>query len=147
MNANKQQIFARSSAAVRAAVFDGLSHVLDNHLAHPILSQLLPELRPLTNDVSERVRRSFMDLLYRIKSVRGIRYFDIVPLEELLLALSANPFNKVGRKISAILLNSFFPYNKTQADQMQRATDFVKVWESEIPCIRSLASLIRLPTS
>lgn len=57
-----------SSTAVRTAVFKGLTYLLDNHLAQPLLKELLPQMAEMIHDPSERVRRSFLKLLLTVKA-------------------------------------------------------------------------------
>jgi hypothetical protein len=47
----------------------------------------LPQLAPLIHDTAERVRVAFIDLLCEIKTIRAIRFYDIVPIEHLLTRL------------------------------------------------------------
>jgi hypothetical protein len=52
-----------ASAAVRAAVIDGLEYLMDCPQSIAPLQVMLPSLAPLLHDRSERVRVSFMKLL------------------------------------------------------------------------------------
>ena len=64
-----------AAPAVRAAAVRGLAFVLGNHLAHPMLQGLLPLLRPLAHDRSERVRVAVCDLLLKASlESRGRRW-------------------------------------------------------------------------
>jgi hypothetical protein len=52
-----------ASAAVRAAVLEGIEYLMDCPLSITPLRVLLPTLAPLLHDRSERVRGAFMKLL------------------------------------------------------------------------------------
>lgn len=105
--------FDSSSAAVRIAVFDGLRTLLDNHLAHPLLVVVLPNLRPLVDDNVEKVRLSVLDMLLKIKEKRlkTLRYFDVVPVDDLLLRLPEEP-PAAAVKIMRLIVTSYFPLER-----------------------------------
>lgn len=102
-------LLKHSSSHVRAAVFRGLAFVLDNHLSHPLLKIVLTQLAPLLHDrivstynlsllffrsdlylifgmmfKQEKVRSSFIDMLFVVKRIRSIRFYDIVKVDDLL---------------------------------------------------------------
>lgn len=105
--------FDSSSAAVRIAVFEGLRGLIDNHLAHPSLGVLLPHLRPLVDDNIEKVRLGVLELLLKIKEKRlkTLRYFDVVPVDDLLQRLPLEP-PAVALKIMSLIVTSYFPLGK-----------------------------------
>jgi len=103
---------AAGAAGVRAAVVRGLAGVLDNVLSHPLLKALLPRLCPLLFDSSEVVQLSFADLLLIVKKVRGIAYYEVCPVEEILLALSTTKSMNLVDKLLTLVLNSYFPSPK-----------------------------------
>ena len=111
-----------SSAQVRAAVFEGLTFVLDNRLSHGVLKKLLPSLSSCLHDTSERVRASFAKMLLSVKSLRTIRYFDVVNLTSVLDRLAEDRARKrVASPLTALLLNSFFPRTGGRERQLGRA--------------------------
>lgn len=105
--------FDVSSARVRIAVFEGLKFIAHNHLTHQILSIALPRLGPLIHDNVEKVRFSFLDLLLTLKSkrIRSIRYFDVVPLDDLLTRLPIES-PAAAAKIMTLLVSSYFPLER-----------------------------------
>ncbi len=110
-----------SSAQVRAAVFEGLNFVLDNRLSHGILKKLLPSLSSCLHDTSERVRASFAKMLLSVKSLRTIRFFDVVNLTSILDRLAEDRSRKrVASPLTALLLNSFFPRTYTSLLRITR---------------------------
>ena len=54
-------------------LLQGLTELLENKLSHPLLKAVLPELRNLLHDASERVRISVVDMLLTLKGIRGIK--------------------------------------------------------------------------
>ena len=54
----------------------GVKYVLDNRLCHPLLKSLLPSLKNLIHDNSEKVRIAFLDLLLKVKGMRSIKVLD-----------------------------------------------------------------------
>ncbi|GLD93520.1 hypothetical protein PINS_up002112 [Pythium insidiosum] len=116
-----------SSSAVRAAVFEGIQFILDNHNAHAILKPLLPMLAPLIHDRHERVRAEFAALLVRIKSIRNLHFYDIVPVNELLERLVIDRECPLVRKQLVLLfLNSYFPQSVGGSSQVARCLSLVK---------------------
>ena len=65
----KQLVFDQSSAAVRAAVFEGILFVLDNRLSHGVMKRVLPSLASSIHDKAERVRSRFLDVLLQVLSL------------------------------------------------------------------------------
>jgi hypothetical protein len=120
-------IFDKTSAQVRAAVCEGLRFMLDNHLTHHILSVALPRFKNVVHDRVERVRIAFLDLLLELKGKRIVsaRFFDIVPIHELLHRLSVdNP--AVSNRIMQLLVSSYFPLERRNKTPDQIATSQVR---------------------
>ncbi|KAI0565830.1 Armadillo-like helical domain containing protein [Gracilaria domingensis] len=105
--------FDASAAQVRLAAFKGLAFIFENHLTQELLSKALPKLKGLIHDRVERVRLSFLDLLISVKRKRlaGMRYFDIVPVEDLLRRLPRESAS-VATKIMTLIVPSYFPVEK-----------------------------------
>jgi hypothetical protein len=120
-------IFDKTSAPVRAAVCEGLRFMLDNHLTHPILSVALPRLKNIVHDRVERVRIAFLDLLLELKGKRiaSARFFDIVPIHELLLRLSVDT-PAVSNRIMQLLVSSYFPLERRSKTRDQIAASQVR---------------------
>eukprot|EP00002_Diphylleia_rotans_P023151 TRINITY_DN4550_c0_g1_i4.p1 TRINITY_DN4550_c0_g1~~TRINITY_DN4550_c0_g1_i4.p1 ORF type:complete len:720 (+),score=134.00 TRINITY_DN4550_c0_g1_i4:53-2212(+) len=108
-----------SSALVRSSVVDGITYLLQDPAHHQTIKVLLPQLKNLVHDTSERVRKSFVDLLIKVKSVRAIRYFDIVPVDQLLIRLTVDS-PEIVSKITSLLSNSLFPQNSSLASLVDR---------------------------
>ncbi|TMW64843.1 hypothetical protein Poli38472_009010 [Pythium oligandrum] len=116
-----------SSSAVRAAVFEGVQFILDNHHSHSILKPLLPMLAPLINDRNERVRAEFAALLVRIKSIRNLHFYDVVSVNDLLDRLVLDRDCPIVRKqLILLFLNSYFPQSVGGSSQVARCLALVK---------------------
>ena len=55
------------------SLLQGLSHLLDNHLSHPLMKAVFPQLKNVLHDTSEKVRVLFIDLLIKVKGIRAIK--------------------------------------------------------------------------
>ena len=99
-----------SSAAVRAAVVNGLTELLSNPLAHTALRGLLPAMAHTAHDVSDRVRLCFIKLLCKVKVTRGFKFYEIVTVENLCAQLSMDAGRPaICSAMTELLLNSFYP--------------------------------------
>ncbi|XP_046846432.1 condensin-2 complex subunit G2-like isoform X2 [Xenia sp. Carnegie-2017] len=118
--------FDVSSSSVRAAVFEGLTYVLDNRLCHPLIKTFLPGLKNLLHDNSEQVRVAFLDFLLKVKGMRSIKFWSITPMDHLLARLEVEQSTLVLQKIIKLLMNSFHPVNKDSNSLLVRC---VQLWE------------------
>ncbi|EDO49585.1 predicted protein [Nematostella vectensis] len=119
--------FDATSSSVRVAVFQGLKFLVENHLSHPLLKNLLGSLRDLVHDTSEKVRAAFVDLLLLVKGMKAIKFWTIVPLDHLLARLEVESSAPVMRKLVKLLMNSFHPLNKEPDVQVTRCS---ALWEA-----------------
>ncbi|XP_038078115.1 condensin-2 complex subunit G2-like isoform X2 [Patiria miniata] len=121
----RNMAFDISTADVRAAVFKGLTNLLDNHLSHPLLKNFLPILKDFIHDSSEKVRVAFVDLLLKIKGLRTIKYWNITPMEHLLAQLVEDSA-PVARRLVALLFNSLQPVDRTGEVQIERCITLIQ---------------------
>ncbi|XP_028391007.1 condensin-2 complex subunit G2-like [Dendronephthya gigantea] len=133
-----------SSSAVRVAVFQGVKYVLDNRLCHPLLKSLLPSLKNLLHDNSESVRIAFLDLLLKVKGMRSIKFWAIVPMEHLLARLEVEQSTPVIRRIVKLLMNSFHPANKESNDLLDRCAG---LWKANAQAARKFYQYAHLQMS
>ncbi|CAN8071250.1 unnamed protein product [Agarophyton chilense] len=133
--------FDASAAQVRLAVFEGLDFMINNHLALELLSKALSKLKNLIHDRVERVRLSFLDLLISIKGKRlkGMRYFDIVPVEDLLLRLPRESA-PAATKIMTLIVTSYFPLEKQRRTMEEVAQSRTRACLSMLGTSREAAS-------
>ncbi|CAI5732222.1 unnamed protein product [Hyaloperonospora brassicae] len=116
-----------SSSTVRAAVFEGVRFILDNHNSHSILKPLLPMLAPLINDRNEKVRAEFGALLVRIKSIRNLHFYDVVPVDDLLGRMTMDRDRPLAcKQLVSLFLNSYFPQSVGGSSQVARCLSLVR---------------------
>ncbi|ELT96959.1 hypothetical protein CAPTEDRAFT_221866 [Capitella teleta] len=125
-----------SSDDVRCSVVKGLTHLLDNHLSHAILANLLPKIRNSFHDKCDRVRLAFVALLDKLKTIKAIKYWHVIPMDHLLGRLAVeNP--RIGRSLSAMLLPTFLPLDKDPTDQLTRC---LTLWRENSSAARAFYS-------
>lgn len=119
-----------ASSAVRAAALEATITLLDAPQSHAVLRALLPSLGNLIHDKAERVRIAAVKMLNRIKQIKGIRFYHVVPVDHLTARLSeerrlhCSPRNAVAKELTALLLNSYFPSSSVNS-QLQRTLAFL----------------------
>ena len=72
-------------------------------------------------------------MLLKIKKIRGLKYYHVVPVEHLLVRLQAegevldNPTSVVATELTGLMLNSYFPQGEgvTGTDQIKRTLTFL----------------------
>ncbi|XP_022081754.1 condensin-2 complex subunit G2-like isoform X2 [Acanthaster planci] len=121
----RDMAFDVSTADVRASVFKGLTNLLDNHLSHPLLKNLLPILKDFIHDTSEKVRVAFVDLLLKVKGLRTIKFWSITPMEHLLGQLVEDSA-PVARRLVSLLFNSLQPVDRTGEVQIERCIALIQ---------------------
>ena len=122
-----------SSAAVRAESVATVGLLLEAEHSRAVLRPLLPSLGNLIHDRVEKVRVSVVRMLLKIKKIRGLKYYHVVPVEHLLARLQAegevldSPTSAVATELTGLMLNSYFPQGDgvTGADQMKRTLTFL----------------------
>ncbi len=113
--------FDLASPTTRHAVLMGVNHLLDECvLSYDYLKDRLVELSPLLHDTSERVRVEFVEVLLRISRIKLIRFYDVVPIEDLLNRLVIDSSAQVRKRISRLLLPSYFPEHREVGIQIER---------------------------
>mmetsp|Transcript_24585 Transcript_24585/g.40997 ORF Transcript_24585/g.40997 Transcript_24585/m.40997 type:complete len:1409 (-) Transcript_24585:124-4350(-) len=121
-----------SCANVRQAVFLGLGELCEQPLAHGLLKQLLPLLKNSIHDKAEKVREAFIRVLCQIKDIRGMHFYEVVPVEHLLQRLAedrARP--SICSAMTHLLLNSFYPQQSAgfagpvEPEQFRRCCSFI----------------------
>jgi len=116
-----------AAASVRVAVLRGLAVVLDNHVSHPLLAARLPLLAERMHDSCESVRVAMADLLLKVRAVKGIRFFDVVALPDILSRLAADGTRPaVAKRLTKLLMPSYMPLNKPAAERLARILALVQ---------------------
>ncbi|GAB1606710.1 hypothetical protein Ahia01_000953600 [Argonauta hians] len=114
-----------SSAEVRESVLKGIMLLFDCHYCHQILQPILPELQNLFHDSSERVRIAMVNLLIKVKSLRKVKFWSIVPVEHLLARLASDS-DPVARRIMKTIFNSYLPLDKPVSEQIFRTISLIE---------------------
>ncbi|PRP88264.1 putative condensin-2 complex subunit G2 [Planoprotostelium fungivorum] len=115
----------KSSPVVRAAVLEGVTYMLENHMSHQILRALLPNIADLINDSCETVRLAFVELLHTIKNIKSIKFYEVIEPEQLIARLQKEK-SVVAKKISSLLINSFCPYNQPTSVLIKRCLALIR---------------------
>jgi condensin-2 complex subunit G2 len=110
----------KSSVDVRCAVMQAVAKILENPLSHPLLKEMLSELSHAIHDVSEKVRTHFVNILLAVKSIKGIKFYDIVDIDNLLAQLDVEKGTKLTKQLTELILDTFFPYGKKSSKQLMR---------------------------
>ncbi|XP_006887723.1 PREDICTED: condensin-2 complex subunit G2-like [Elephantulus edwardii] len=118
--------FDTSSADVRCSVFKCLPILLDNKLSHPLLEQLLPTLKYSLHDNSEKVRVAFVDMLLKVKAVRAAKFWNICPMEYILVRLEMDS-RPVVRRLVSLIFNSFLPVNQPEEVWCERCVTLIQM--------------------
>ena len=96
-----------SSTGVRAAVVEGLDHLIANCTeSHAAMKIVLPRLQMMLHDRSARVRCSFARLLVGIRDIKSIAVADVVPVSHLHARLVADADTE---NISSLLVRLLMP--------------------------------------
>ncbi len=145
-------------ANVRVAVIKGLEELLEQPLSHMVLKGLLPVLANSVHDTNDKVRLAFIQLLIKVKGVRGIHFYHIIPIEHLLLRLTEDVTKPaIGKAISKLLVNSYYPQSEGKAsmnmEQLRRCLQFIhdnttaaEVFYSNLSELTSVGSAVKLCT-
>ncbi|KAL3525602.1 hypothetical protein ACH5RR_013974 [Cinchona calisaya] len=98
-----------SCTEVRLSTVNGIMYLLGNPYSHEVLKVLLPRMGHLILDSALLVRVAIVDLLLLlVRDIRNFQFHKVVQLD-LLLSSLANDHPLVGRKITKLLLPSYFP--------------------------------------
>ncbi|XP_033733083.1 condensin-2 complex subunit G2-like [Pecten maximus] len=118
-------VWDASSADVRASVILSMMNLLDNPMFIPMLKPILPQLCNHIHDVSEKVRVAMIELLLKVKGIRAIKYWDIVPMEHILARLEIDS-HPVVRRIMKLLQSTFMPLDKPKSVQLDRCVALIE---------------------
>ncbi|CAH1776019.1 unnamed protein product [Owenia fusiformis] len=124
---------------VRIAVFKGITLLLDNHMSHPLLKPVLPKLQDFLHDSSEKVRIAVLDMLLKLKTLRTIKFWQVVPTDHLLARLEVDSA-PVCRRIVQLTLNSYMPLDKPSDVQVTRTLTLVQSNPAAARCFYKYAS-------
>ena len=98
--------------------------LLDNPLCHAVLKPILPELKDLVHDSSAKKRVVMLYMLLKVKGIRAIKFWNIVPLEHILARLEIDD-PPVCRRIINLLFSNLIPINHPADIQLDRCDHHV----------------------
>ncbi|OMP01820.1 Armadillo-like helical [Corchorus olitorius] len=110
---------------VRLSTLNGIIYLLGNPQSHEILKVLLPRLGNLMLDNALSIRVAMVDLLLLLKDIRSFQFNTVVNLEVLLNTL-ANDQPSVARKITRLLMPSYFPARLPIEEACNRCVTLMK---------------------
>ncbi|XP_042859352.1 condensin-2 complex subunit G2-like isoform X2 [Penaeus japonicus] len=112
-------LYDASSAEVRTQVIKGIILLLDSNDAVPFLKEVLPRIGDAFDDINGNVRVSFVKMLLKVKSLKIIRYWDIVPMNHILHRLEEDT-PVMCKLITQLLLNTFHPIQRDDQELLHR---------------------------
>ncbi|GMI34189.1 hypothetical protein TeGR_g11025, partial [Tetraparma gracilis] len=118
-----------TSHLVRAGAVASVTAVLENPSSHGVMKAMLPLMSNLIHDDHQAVRLTVVKMLVKVKTMRGIKFYQIVKVPHIHARLAAEPADSpVAKELVALLLNSYFPQSSdvTASQQMSRTLDFMK---------------------
>ncbi|KAH9498195.1 hypothetical protein Btru_007928 [Bulinus truncatus] len=121
----QDHIYDVTSPSIREAVLKVMHQLCDNHLAITLLKTVLPELRNFVHDVSEKVRIAMFDLLLKVKGLRAIKFYHVVPVEHILSRLEIDSA-PVCELIMKLIYHSFVPMEQEPAELVKRCITLIK---------------------
>ena len=118
--------------------------LLDAPQSHAVLRAVLPSLGNLIHDTNKTVRLAAVKMLLKIKAMKGIKYYHVVPVDHLKARLAEE--GRISMKVSTLsddlfplqsdvatgltrlMINSFVPQGPQASalDQIQRTLNFLK---------------------
>ncbi|KAK9067006.1 hypothetical protein SSX86_014330 [Deinandra increscens subsp. villosa] len=113
------------SNMVRLSTVNGVIYLLGNPQSHEILKVILPRLGHLILDPALSIRSAVVDLLLLIKGIQNFQFHKVVHLDVLLSTLAYDQ-PLVSKKITKLLLPSYFPTTVTPQEACDRCVTLIK---------------------
>ncbi|KAL8472917.1 hypothetical protein ACS0TY_029293 [Phlomoides rotata] len=110
---------------VRLSSVNGVIYLLGNPQSHEVLKVLLPRLGNLILDSASVVRVAVADLLLLLNEIRDFHFHKIVHLDVLFSTL-ADDQPIIARKITKLLIPSYFPSKVTEEEACKRLITLIK---------------------
>ncbi|KXS20665.1 hypothetical protein M427DRAFT_142851 [Gonapodya prolifera JEL478] len=118
--------FDMGDAGVRVAVIESIGHLLQKQVkSHDVLKDKLPVLHSLINDSAEKVRVQMMNLLLLLTKHRVIRFYDVVPIDDLINRLANDPSPQVRKRAARVLMATYFPESQQPGEKISRCREFL----------------------
>ncbi|KAL0377903.1 UNVERIFIED_CONTAM: Condensin-2 complex subunit G2 [Sesamum radiatum] len=110
---------------VRLSTVNGVIYLLGNPQSHEVLKVLLPRLGNLIMDSTSTVRAAVADLLLLLNDIRNFHFHKVVSID-ILVSTLANDQPLVARKITKLLIPSYFPSKVTEEEACKRMITLIK---------------------
>ncbi|KAF3440827.1 hypothetical protein FNV43_RR19113 [Rhamnella rubrinervis] len=113
------------SHEVRLSTLNGIIYLFGNPQSHEILKVLLPRLGQLILDNVLSIRLAMADLLLLLRDIRNFQFNKVVELDMILSTLS-NDQPSVARKLTRLLMSSYFPFKASIEEACNRCVILIK---------------------
>ncbi|KAK3016523.1 hypothetical protein RJ639_006846, partial [Escallonia herrerae] len=113
------------SNEVRLSTVNGIIYLLGNPQSHDILKVLLPRLGHLILDSALSIRVAAIDLLLLLRDIRTFQFHKVVSLDVLLTTLATDQ-PLVARKITKLIIPSYFPSKVSPEEACSRCVTLMK---------------------
>ncbi|KAL6498199.1 hypothetical protein OROGR_028596 [Orobanche gracilis] len=110
---------------VRLSTVNGVVYLLGNPQSHEVLKVLLPRLGSLITDSASAVRAALADLLLLLNDIRNFQFHKVVSIDAL-FSILADDQPIIARKITNLLMPSYFPSKVTDEEACQRFVTLIK---------------------
>lgn len=110
---------------IRLSTLNGIMYLLGNPQSHEILKVLLPNIGHLINDSVLSVRVAVVDLLIILRDIRTFEFHKVVSID-ILLSVLENDQTLAAKKITKLLIPSYFPSKVTPKEACNRCVTLVK---------------------
>ncbi|KAL0350500.1 UNVERIFIED_CONTAM: Condensin-2 complex subunit G2 [Sesamum radiatum] len=110
---------------VRLSTVNGVIYLLGNPQSHEVLKVLLPRLGNLIMDSTSAVRAAVADLLLLLNDIRNFHFHKVVSID-ILVSTLANDQPLVARKITKLLIPSYFPSKVMEEEACKRMITLIK---------------------
>nr|CAD7195008.1 unnamed protein product [Timema douglasi] len=108
-----------SSPEVRCCIYRSLKHLLTNRHSTKYLETVMPSLREQFADVSDKVRKAYIELLIKIKTTEETKHWNIVPLEQILVHLETEG-PVLGVLLVRLVFDTFINKKKPVTEMVRR---------------------------
>ncbi|KAL3813686.1 hypothetical protein ACJIZ3_014954 [Penstemon smallii] len=110
---------------VRLSTVNGVIYLLGNPQSHEVLKVLLARLGHLIMDSASVVRAAVTDLLLLLNDIRNFHFHKVVRLDVLFSTL-ANDQPFIAKKLTKLLVPSYFPSKVTEEEACKRCLALIK---------------------
>lgn len=125
---------------------------MENPLTQSVLQPILPSLSPFIHDRNENVRLSMCKMLYKVKNMKFIKYYEIVNIENILHRMVLDYDKpKIILLLSQLICNSFYPDNVNGSELVSRAFTLIEknyeaanIFFSQLYNIKNISKVCKL---